>query len=182
MLKYNTEFLNNLAYVHFGVHPKSEPSGKISVVQVKDIIDGSFNPNNVIRMPEAGLKERDFLRAGDVLFSGKGRITAMKWNNEGENVVASNSFFVIRVKKERVLPEFLAAYLRSSSLKKEIGRKTKSSTVMHLSIEDVRDLRIPLPPIEEQKKFARVAELLQEEKRMSEEIILRKEKILNHLL
>lgn len=181
-MKHKLEFLQNVAHVRFGLHPKSDPTGEIPVVQVKDIVEGSFNPNNVVRMHEVGLKDRDFLRAGDVLFSGKGRITAMMWRGEEKNAVASNSFFVIHIKNGTVLPEFLAAYLRGSTVRKDIGRKTKSSTVMHLSIEEVRNLKIPIPPIDEQKKYARLAELIHEEKKIYKGIISGKEKILDNLL
>jgi len=181
-MKYITEELNNHVFIRFGVHAKDDPEGDISVVQVKDIWDGSINTNNIIRMRSSNLKERDFLRKGDVLFSGKGRLVAIKWNEEIPEAVASNSFFIIQGKNGKILPGFLAAYLGSESVKKEIGRKTKSSTVMHLSIEDVRQLQIPIPPLDVQKKFVRLAELLQEEKKMNRAIISKKEKILDNLL
>jgi type I restriction enzyme, S subunit len=181
-MKHRSELLKDIAEVRFGVHPKADQTGNIPVVQVKDIIDGTFKPTNVVRMNETGLRCRDFLRNGDVLFSGKGRITAAIWK-ENENVaVASNSFFVIDVSKEIVIPEYIAAYLSGETVRKDLGRKAKSSTVLHLSIEEVRNLRIPIPSISDQRTYVRMAELIREEKRISNEIMNKKKIILNNLL
>ncbi len=50
-----------------------------------------------------------------------------------------------------VLPSFLANYLTTSQAKKYYDLEVTGTTIFNLSLNSIRNMKVPLPPIDEQK-------------------------------
>ena len=70
--------------------------------------------------------------------------------------VASTGFAVIRAKSGVTDPEYLYQTIWSDSISKQIHQMVTGSNYPALSVGDVKDLKIPLPPLAEQRKIAEI--------------------------
>lgn len=70
--------------------------------------------------------------------------------------VASTGFAVIRAKLDVTDPEYLYQTIWSDGVSKQIHQMVTGSNYPALSVGDVKDLKIPLPPLAEQRKIAEI--------------------------
>jgi len=99
------------------------------------------------------LKKRCFPKQNDVLLSKNGTIGISKlitWDWEFSIFV---SLALIKVKR-KLEPLFLHYFLSSNYIKKQIQQKSKQGTVTNLHLEEIKELLIPIPKIQEQQAIA----------------------------
>lgn len=72
-----------------------------------------------------------------------------------EPTVFESNMMRLRVDRARLLPEYASEFMQTSDVRAQIGPMTKDA-VNQSSINqtDVRNLQVPLPPIEDQRQFA----------------------------
>lgn len=99
---------------------------------------------------------RSVVRPGDIVFSLRGNIgqlsivpdTLPEANlTQGTARISTNG---------RALNAFIAEALKSPNLQKRIDIVSKGSTFREISLEELRDLELPLPPLPEQRKIAEI--------------------------
>lgn len=99
---------------------------------------------------------RSVVRPGDIVFSLRGNIgqlsivpdTLPEANlTQGTARISTNG---------RALNAFVAEALKSPNLQKRIDIVSKGSTFREISLEELRDLELPLPPLPEQRKIAEI--------------------------
>lgn len=73
---------------------------------------------------------------------------------EGKTVIASGNLFIVRLDKVRVDPYFLAAFFASKDGEQVLSRIVRGSALLTISVSGLRDLNVPLPPMEVQKRIA----------------------------
>lgn len=73
---------------------------------------------------------------------------------EGQTVVATGNLYVVRLDTERVDPYFVAAFLASDDGRELVLRRMTGTTIPTLSLKDLREVEIPLPPMEAQRAVA----------------------------
>lgn len=100
---------------------------------------------------------RSNLEKGDVLFSGTGTIgevvvikdTPNNWNiKEGVYSIKPNSLHVDS--------SFLGYLLQSTKIRQKYIKKTQGGTVRSVSMVDLRSLKIPVPPLEIQRRIVAI--------------------------
>ena len=107
--------------------------------------------------PEIAQKyRRSVVYPGDIVFSLRGNIgelsivpdTLPEANlTQGTARIATN---------ERALNTFVAEALKAPNLQKRIDIVAKGSTFKEISLEELRELELPLPPITEQRRIAEI--------------------------
>lgn len=103
---------------------------------------------------------RSQLRAGDYLFSIAGVIgrTAIV----DESILPCNTNQAIAIIRLKNLPEldraFFGALLRSEFVLKQCELQQKQTAQANISLEDVRNIAVPLPPLSLQREFVAIAE------------------------
>lgn len=102
-----------------------------------------------------------------------------------DSQICSTGFAVLRC-KEKILPNFLLYILFSKSLVSQFNREMVGAQYPALNSSQVKKLKIPLPPISEQKKIAEILsavdgriQLLKEKKNKLERV---KKGLMNELL
>ncbi len=88
--------------------------------------------------------------------------------NSDERFQIFVSLALLRPKKEILLPEFLALYLNSNNNYLQFERVIKGAGVPDLHLEDIRKIKIPVPPIEIQQKIVEKFEKSYAEKKAKE--------------
>ncbi|MEI0561618.1 restriction endonuclease subunit S [Brachyspira pilosicoli] len=101
--------------------------------------------------------KRSNLEVGDVLFSGTGTIgeTAIidkfpsNWN-------IKEGIYSIKPNKSFLVPKFLMYLLKSSYIRDIYLAKADGGTVKSVPMKEMRNLKIPIPPLEEQERIVNI--------------------------
>ena len=100
---------------------------------------------------------RSNLELGDVLFSGTGTIgeTAIidKFPN---NWNIKEGIYSIKPNKNFLVPKFLMYLLKSSYIRDMYLAKADGGTVKSVPMKEMRNLKIPVPPLEEQERIVNI--------------------------
>lgn len=135
----------------------------------KDIVEGGKNPcihyGELYTLYDPVIKDvisrtdrdgRVLSVAGDVLVpatttaDAMGIAIARSLNQDG--VIIGGDINIMRTRNKKVIADYVA-WLISTELKPQLASYAKGVNIMHLSNNDVRKLRFPLPPLEVQKKI-----------------------------
>lgn len=112
----------------------------------------------------------------DVLFSKDGTIGKVLIYNQSDNVVILSSISIIRTKKDKLLPDYLAHFLKSYYLSKQLLLLTSGSALRRIVLRDINNIVVKIPPLSEQTKIVNMlnnidkvlrAELLDKDKLIS---------------
>jgi len=93
---------------------------------------------------------------GDIIYSRFGSIGHAKLVTTEQPFIASYSIVLIKPDTHKVNSAFLTYILNSEVVIKQVKIATKGSTNKNLHLRDIKNLKIPLPPLEEQKKIAEI--------------------------
>lgn len=175
--------LNYLARIRMGATLRGRdatrpvPSGSVHLVRIGDISqDGTLLNDGFVRIePNEPVNEDLFLRQGDVLFPNRGtRTTALAYRLDLPRTLAGAQFFILRPDVGRVLPEYLAWFLRTEEAARYFEGRRKGTYVKIIQRSDLAEMEMPLPPMNVQQKIVEAANLAVEERSLSERLTVRK--------
>ncbi|PMP37033.1 restriction endonuclease subunit S [Vibrio splendidus] len=103
--------------------------------------------------------KRSMIKAGDLLITIAGTIgrTAIV-PSHFPDCNCNQAVAIIRFDTEKLLPLYLLYWLNSVDAKSQIAGKKVTATISNLSLGQIKNLKIPLPPLETQKQIAAVLE------------------------
>jgi restriction endonuclease S subunit len=148
-------------------------AGSCRLVRISDVSqDGTWVNENFARIePAERIREEHVLRTGDVLFPNRGtRTTAIVYRLEAPRALAGAQFFVLRPDQAKVLPEYLAWFLRTEDSARYFEGLRKGTYVQIIQRSDLAELAMPLPSLETQQKIVEVAALAVEERLLAERL------------
>lgn len=147
--------------VTFGLNHLGHENGDVKLIQSSDIVSGNIsNRSPGQKISKEQIANGDYLQEGDVLFPAKGiknepyvvKVTDLP-------AVASSTFFVIKIKTAKVLPGYLAWYLRLRDVQHCLGILAEGSTIPSISIREFRAMKLRVPPIRIQKRILELDQL-----------------------
>lgn len=152
--------------------------GDVLYLQVKHFDD--FGQLQTTLFPDLfadDIPERHLLKPGDVLFAAKGtKNFAAIYESHNRPAVASTSFFVIRIKDENVLPEYLVWFLNNHAVRTILKEQAIGTSMASISKTVLEGLEINIPNTEMQNKILQIAKLKDREKILKQKIDSLKEK------
>lgn len=102
---------------------------------------------------------RSNLEIEDVLFSGTGTIGATALiEEEPNNWNIKEGIYSIKTDKKKLLPKFLMYLLQSTEIKKSYLSVASGGTVKSVSMEKMKNIKIPVIPIVEQERIIGIIE------------------------
>jgi type I restriction enzyme, S subunit len=128
----------------------------IPFLRVTDIQTNNINWNATKYIPLAEHEElckRCKTEFGDILFSKNGTIGKVKvvdWEKEFSTFV---SLATLKPLHDKVLVHYLAYFLKTPFAIKQATAHSKTGTVTNLHLVEIRKIKIPLPPLETQKRI-----------------------------
>ena len=124
------------------------------------------------------------LRSGDIVFRTRGQANlAVLVEAIPDPTVALSPLVVIRVHdRERVDPGYLHWLLNSEALRDEINREARGTIVRMVGAASLRQLPIPLPPMERQRNVAALARLAQRENELTVQLGAQRTDFVNKVL
>ena len=180
--------LDSIAEIRMGVTlrgrdaTRSVEAGSCRLVRISDVSqDGTWLNEVFARIePAERIREELFLRSGDVLFPNRGtRTTAIVYRLDEPRVIAGAQFFVLRPDSSRVLPEYLAWFLRTEESARYFEGVRKGTYVQIIQRSDLAELAMPLPSMEVQQKIVEVAALAVEERLLAERLAALKARLVS---
>ncbi|WQT10395.1 restriction endonuclease subunit S [Helicobacter pylori] len=157
---------------------KEQLPNYIPFIQNKDFLGHYINyktdyfiPNEIaIRFPQILLNEKC------LLISISGAIGNVAVFNHSQNAFIGGAIAVLKFKEKKSL-DFVMHFLMSASGQKLLLNSVKSSSHKNLTIADLRDLLIPLPPLNEQIAIANVLSDVDRYLYSLDALILKKESV-----
>lgn len=140
-----------------GRSPAGKGAERVRAISVGDIQDGRVRDGSLseIVVEHLAKVERYLVEPGDVLVACRGtqpKVFLVPANLAG--VVVTSTLIDIRP-RGGLLPEVLTAYLRSAKGQQALLSHMRSATgQIALTVADVAEMEVPVPPIEEQERLA----------------------------
>lgn len=170
--------VGDIANVRTGLFAKPTGNGEIVYLQSKHFDEnGQLVKELFPDLISDDVSERHFLSAGDVLFAAKGTknfATVFEYHNKP--AVASTSFFVIQITDNKVLPEYLAWFLNSTSTQVLLKGMALGTSIVSISKSALESLEIVIPSIGKQQLILQIAKLRSKEIAIQHQIETLKEK------
>lgn len=146
---------------------EADPKGTHKVIQIRDfdaqqnlLVDGLYK---VTPKYDA---ERYLVDKGDVLFLARGhRNYAIPLKNSLENTIAASYFFILRLKNENILPEYLAWFIKQSPAQAYLHNIARRGTHMPLVPKSAfEEMPVDIPDIATQRTIIKLDNLLEKER------------------
>lgn len=170
--------IKDITHIQTGLFAKPSGLGELVYLQSKHFDENGqliavLHPDLMIE----GVAEKHLLRHGDVLFAAKGiKNFATVFENHNHPSVASTSFFVLRLKSNQVLPEYLAWFLNNPQTQMLVKGQAIGTSIPSISKQVLENLEITIPKIEIQKTILEITKLRIEEKSIKQKIEALREK------
>ncbi|MGQ2107041.1 restriction endonuclease subunit S [Ornithobacterium rhinotracheale] len=123
----------------------------IDYVSLSDVNMGKTYPNK-IKLSDAPSRARRIARKGNILFSTVRPNLKNFAKVERDYIIASTGFSVLEEKEINI--NFLLSFLYSHYAEKQYFALTVGSNYPALNSEDVKGIKLPIPPLAEQEKIA----------------------------
>lgn len=138
--------------------------GKYRVSRIQTISDGTFNIN-LTKWTNDEVSENDFLSKGDILFShinSYEHLAKTAIFDKEEKIIHGINLLKLKPNTDFVLPLY-CLYIFKSNLFRDDARRFAQKAVNQASIntKSIKNLEIPLPPIEVQEEIVRELEQYQ---------------------
>jgi type I restriction enzyme S subunit len=139
-----------------GLHgtPVYDEDGDYYFINGNNLIDGkiTITPNTKkVSFTEFSKHKKD-LNEDSILISINGTIGKVAFFNN-EKIILGKSACYFNINRNRVVPQYIYHLLSSPYFIKYAMSEATGSTIKNVSLKTMRNLTVPLPPIELQKKF-----------------------------
>ncbi|TSA34192.1 MAG: hypothetical protein D4R64_12555 [Porphyromonadaceae bacterium] len=176
--------LKNIASIQTGLFARTVSEGEIVFLKAKH-----FNENGLIvnyirpELIRSSSVELHLLKPGDVLFAAKGtRNFAAVYDIPDQSCVASTSFFVIRLKENSILPEYLVWYLNHPGTLQLLKAQAIGTSIVSISKPVLEELEISIPDMKTQQTILIITKLRIKEKQLKQQVEKLRETQIQHLI
>ena len=155
----NIKLLNNakvtkLAGYEFTKYVKYQEEGKIIALRGLNVKKGKIVLDNVkyIDNSEFSKLNRSKLIKNDILFTYVGTVGEVGLIEENNRYYLAPNVALIRVDNKKIHPKYMIHLLQSNDFRnKEIDKRLKSSSMKNLTMENIRDFNVSIPPLHVQQ-------------------------------
>ena len=158
--------------------------GKISVIQMKDLLNDTVDCNRLIKIDMEAFKEHHYAQRGDLVFRSRGHVTtaAALLENPGKAVVAAPLLRIRITKPDKILPEYLNWYIRQKDSQIYLTSRAKGTVQRMISKQAIKDMDVSLPSLEQQKNIVELAFLSAQEKKILTMLAEKREQYISTVL
>ncbi len=104
------------------------------------------------------------VRKGDILFQARGVVHfAYCIEDDLEDTLAAGSFYILRLRHENLLPQYLAWWLNQSEAQAYFQSQARGSGISFVPKSTLSRLQVQIPPLSVQKKVVRIVTLAEHE-------------------
>lgn len=154
--------ISEIAHIDTGFAFKSseftDDANGMPVIRMSDLKDGTLNLENCkrIRLNSLSGLEKFSLKINDFIFGMSGSLSNFAWV-KNKNLPCYLNQRVGRIRSKATGDQQFISYLYlSEKIQKEIEDKAAGAAQLNISLNDIRDMKIHIPPLSEQKAIAAV--------------------------
>lgn len=146
--------------------------GNIKVVQLRDVDDeGKLDLSSLYRVNLEKVMDRTLLMKGDVVFKAKSnKPVAAVVNDDVSNTIATSHFFIIRLQKDVLIPEYLAWFLNHDGAQQYFQKRARGSWIPMINKKILGELEVSIPELKIQKLIVKINNLLVREIELVDEL------------
>ena len=135
---------------------KKDPTGNIAVVNISNMGDYKVMYDDLEHIDEEPRKVTNYvLKSGDILIPARGTsVRTAIFEEQSYTCIASSNVIVIRPDQNKLLTAYLKMFLDSPMGIKLLTAMQQGATIISISYKDLKEMEVPAPSIEEQKKLA----------------------------
>jgi len=164
--------LKGMAEISIGYQSRSriepDPTSPHRIIQLRDVRE-TVDWTTVIPFKPDRKPERYLVGDEDVLVSARGGDhLGVALSDVPANTVASSNFYVLRINRKDVLPEYVGWYLNQPAAQEYLRSRSQGTHIALITKADIGELVVPIPPLSVQQQVIRVASL-----RLMEQELLR---------
>lgn len=151
--------IGEIATVNYGYTAKASfDADGPKFLRITDIQDGAVNWEDV---PSCPISEKDHARhklfSGDIVFARTGATTGKSFLiGDLPEAVAASYLIRLRIKREDVLPAFIAKCFHTKTYWDEVNAGMSGSAQGGFNASKLSDLKVSLPPLDEQKRIVAI--------------------------
>ena len=134
------------------------------------------------KVQRAFIDKEAFLKAGDVIIKRLNPDCAIVFEDEAVQALPSANIFVIRTLPGILDPYYLAFILESSKALSRISQRSGiNSAVSAVTINQIKNCEIPLPPLKQQRKFGALWKCSKERNILLQKLITENNRLLQSI-
>ncbi len=167
------------------VNPTKTPDLEFWYIDIASVNNSTYQISKPTRLKgkEAPSRARKLIKAGDVIFATtrpylKNVAIVPEWLN---NQVCSTGFAVLRAIPEKTIPKWIFYYLISDFAIEGIKPLMRGANYPAITDRDLFNFKIPLPPLEEQKRIVAYLDRISERAQKLVKLYEEREKELEQL-
>ena len=169
-----------LDFVRNGVNIEQKEEGEFPITRIETIWNSKIDKGRVKYCnPSKDIVEKYSLLKGDILFShinspshiGKTAI----YEGDPEILIHGINLLLLRSNKKIIFPKYLDYFLKSKNTRKYFeARCKKAVNQASLNQQAIKEVKVPLPPLQTQKKIVQIleqAEQLKQKREQADELM-----------
>lgn len=171
--KWDLVKLGDVVETQYGYTAKAEDEGDVRYLRITDITeDGQLKNTDkkYINPSEEILKDYN-LKPNDIVIARSGSTGRMLLYKGIEEHLIFASYLVRLKASEKILPEYIFAYHKTTDYWKQVDALTTTLAQPNLNAERMKQIKIPLPPLEEQRKIVDECEVVDQETNQARQAI-----------
>ncbi len=160
---------------------EADPQGTHKVIQIRDFDELlGLRTENLLSARLKGDAGRYVVKENDVLFLSRGhKNNAIAINTPLVNTVAASYFFILRIKQDRVLPDYLAWYINQAPAQEYLHSVARRGTHIPLvPLSAFNDLAVDIPDTETQRRIVEVDRLFERENQLTMQLQERRSQLI----
>ena len=157
----------------------------IKFLRAQNVVDGKILIDDDILFIDnethnSKLKRSHILK-GDVLLTIAGTIGRTAIVEIDEELNCNQAVAIIRLGNSEIHPNFLCHFFATSNAQSQFTMGKVTATIPNLSLSQIKKLKIPLPPLEQQKKIAAILDAADEYRQKTKALIAKYDELTQSL-
>lgn len=148
----------------------------LPVIQLRDLDDsGNIGMASLLRGGADSATDVHFVKPENLIFRSRGtRLTASLVPAGAVRLLLAAPLLRIEINTDTLLPGYLAWYINSRKGQDYVNSRTKGSTVRMIDIQAMREMPVPVPPLEVQHAACTLIALRNRESELSAQLLERR--------
>ena len=155
------QVIRGVSYKPSDVKTADDPDTAV-ILRSNNINDANLNTDEVVYIDKNRVSGDQYLRINDIVVcasnGSKALVGKAAINKTLTNQYAHGAFCLLVRPNDNINPVYLNTFFQTSLYKKQIDELAAGSNILNIKQEHLTNMILPLPVIEEQNKFAIIAE------------------------
>lgn len=160
---------------------RSDRNGSHYLLQARDVSPGDgIDLNGTVRFTPERQADLYQVSRDDVLLLARGQAHWVYFvQEELEDVLAANVFYILRAKRDRIRPAYLAWILNVPDNQTKINALSRGTSIGYISKQTLATFTIPTPPLDIQVRIERIILLHQKQRRLQAQLDEKREQLIH---